>query len=54
MPGTAHRARVALLLLAATLVAHSDETAVPDDPKRIILETDMTFDVDDVLSLIHI
>ena len=55
MPGTARRDRFALLLLAATLAAHSDETAVPDDAKRIILETDMTFDVDDVgaLAVLH-
>lgn len=55
MPGTVHRAWFAPLLLAVTLAAHSDETAVPDDPKRIILETDMTFDVDDAgaLAVLH-
>lgn len=54
MAGTAYRAWFAPLL-AVTLAAHSDETAVPDDPKRIILETDMTFDVDDVgaLAVLH-
>ena len=54
MPGTAHRARYALLL-AVSLAAHADETPVPDEPKRIILETDMTFDVDDVgaLAVLH-
>ena len=49
MSGTAHRAWSALLV-AVTLAAHSDEAAVPD-AKRIILETDMTFDVDDVGAL---
>ena len=55
MPATAHRAWIALLLLAVTLAAHADQTAVPDDPKRIILDTDMTFDVDDVgaLAVLH-
>ena len=54
MGQTVGRASVALLLLA-TLVAHTNETPVPDDPKRIILETDMTFDVDDVgaLAVLH-
>ena len=54
MAQTVGRASVALLLLA-TLVAHTNETSVPDDPKRIILETDMTFDVDDVgaLAVLH-
>ena len=53
MPGTAHRAWLALLP-AMTLAAYSDEAAVAD-PKRIILETDMTFDVDDVgaLAVLH-
>lgn len=53
MSGTTHRAWSALLV-AVTLAAHSDEAAVPD-PKRIILETDMTFDVDDVgaLAVLH-
>lgn len=53
MPGTAHRAWFALLLVV-TLAAHSDEPAVPE-PIRIILETDMTFDVDDVgaLAVLH-
>ena len=49
MPGAAHRAWFALLL-AATLAAYADEAAVPE-PIRIILETDMTFDVDDVGAL---
>ena len=54
MPGTAYRAWFALLL-AVTPAAHSDEAVVPDEPKRIILETDMTFDVDDVgaLAVLH-
>lgn len=53
MPGTALRGWFALLL-AVTFAAHSDEAAVPE-PKRIILETDMTFDVDDVgaLAVLH-
>ena len=54
MAQTVGRASVALFLLA-TLVAHTNETPVPDDPKGIILETDMTFDVDDVgaLAVLH-
>ena len=54
MAGTAYRAWFAPLL-AVTLTAHCDEAAVPDAPKRIILETDMTFDVDDVgaLAVLH-
>ena len=54
MAQTVGRASVALLLLV-TLPAHTNEAAVPDEPKRIILETDMTFDVDDVgaLAVLH-
>ena len=53
MPGTARRAWL-VFLLVVPFAAHSDEAAVPD-PKRIILETDMTFDVDDVgaLAVLH-
>ena len=53
MPGTALRGWFALLL-TVTVAAHSDEAAVPE-AKRIILETDMTFDVDDVgaLAVLH-
>ena len=49
-----HRAFVALLL-AVTLAGHTDEAAVHDSAKRIILDTDMTFDVDDVgaLAVLH-
>ena len=54
MAQTVGQASVALLLLV-TLPAHTNEAAVPDEPKRIILETDMTFDVDDVgaLAVLH-
>ena len=54
MAQTMGRASVALLLLV-TLPAHTNEAAVPDEPKRVILETDMTFDVDDVgaLAVLH-
>ena len=54
MTETVGRALVALFL-AVTPAAHSDETPAPDEPKRIILETDMTFDVDDVgaLAVLH-
>ena len=54
MAGTAYRAWFALFL-AVSPAAHSDEATVPDEPKRIILETDMTFDVDDVgaLAVLH-
>ena len=54
MAQTVGRVSVALLLLV-TLPAHTNEAAVPDEPKRIILETDMTFDVDDVgaLAVLH-
>ena len=54
MARTVGRASVALLLLV-TPAAHTNQAAVHDEPKRIILETDMTFDVDDVgaLAVLH-
>ena len=54
MPGAPCRAWFAVLL-AAGPAAHADEAAMPHDTPRIILETDITFDVDDVgaLAVLH-
>lgn len=49
------RALVALLL-AVVLAGHTGEAAVHANAKRIILDTDMTFDVDDIgaLAVLHV
>ena len=43
------------LFLAMASAAHADEAAVNDNAQRIILETDITFDVDDVgaMAVLH-
>ncbi len=55
MAETTRRAWAALLL-AVTCWVHADEAEMQDDAKRIILDTDMTFDVDDVgaLATLHV
>lgn len=54
MPGAVRRAWF-VPLLAVSLAAHSDEAVLLENAKRIILETDITFDVDDVgaLAVLH-
>ena len=44
-----------VLFLALSLAGHTHEEAVHDGAKRLILDTDMTFDVDDVgaLAVLH-